>query len=150
MAARGSRVATQDLLDRIHGTPIPAATDPAAGLVSVDEAARAIRGPFESCPPCSVNLTVPAAIACADAGDLTRAATYLARSEQVAGAFFPRGGWQAALDEVRGHVAMAAGDAEEAGRLVAGAVAAFEQLGQRFDAARCRDQLQRLTGAGKV
>jgi tetratricopeptide (TPR) repeat protein len=91
-AARGSPVGTRHLLDRIHGTAIRAAPDRSTALAAVDEAARSIRGPYETCPPCSINLTVPAAIACADAGDLDRAATYLAQSEQVAAAFYPRGG----------------------------------------------------------
>lgn len=150
MAARGSPVGTRHLLDRIHGTAIRAASDPTAALAAVDEASRAVRGPFETCPPCSVNLTVPAAIACADAGDLTRATAYLAASEQIAGFFYPRGGWQASLDEVRGHVALAKGDVGGAARLLTAAVSAFDQLGQCLDAARCRDQLKALTTAGKV
>ncbi|HWC11806.1 MAG TPA: hypothetical protein VG455_11340 [Acidimicrobiales bacterium] len=152
MAARGSPVGTRHLLDRVHGTAIRAAPDPVAALAAVDEATRAIRGPFETCPPCSVNLTVPAAIACADAGDLARATTYLSRSEQIAGAFYPRGGWQAALDEVRGHVALAHGEVETAGRLLTAAMDAFDQLGQRLDAARCRRQLEATPAgsAGKV
>ena len=150
MAARGSPVGTRHLLDRIHGTAIRAASDPTGALAAVDEASRAVRGPLETCPPCSINLTVPAAIACAGAGDLTRATAYLAGSEQIAGFFYPRGGWQAALDEVRGHVALAQGDIAVAGRLLAAAVSAFEQLGQRLDAARCREQLEALTAAGKV
>ncbi|MDQ3979458.1 MAG: AAA family ATPase, partial [Actinomycetota bacterium] len=152
MAARGSPVGTRHLLDRIHGTAIRAAPDPVASVAAVDEAARAIRGPFETCPPCSVNLTVPAAIACADAGDLDRATAYLTHSEQIAGAFYPRGGWQAALDEVRSHVALARGEVETAGRLLTAAMNAFDQLGQRLDAARCRRQLEAITAgsAGKV
>ena len=85
----GSPVGTRHLLDRIHGTVIRSAPAPTHGLAAVDEAARAVRGPFETCPPCSINLTVPAAIACADAGDLERAAAYLPGGEQVAAAFYP-------------------------------------------------------------
>jgi tetratricopeptide (TPR) repeat protein len=149
-AARGSPVGTRHLLDRVHGTSIRAAPDPVAALAAVDEAARAVRGPFETCPPCSINLTVPAAIACADAGDLARATSYLTASEQIAAAFYPRGGWPAALDEARAHVALATGDVEAAGRLLTAAVDAFEQLGQHLDAARCRQELDALTAAGKV
>ena len=144
VAARGSPVGTRHLLDRIHGTAIRSAADPATALVAVDEAARAVRGPFETCPPCSINLMVPAAIACAGAGDLDRAGAYLAGSEQVAGAFYPTGGWLAALDEARGHLALARGDTAGAGRLLFAAKDSFEQLGQLLDAARCREGLRKV------
>ena len=143
-AARGSPVGTRHLLDRIHGTAVRAAEDRAAALAAVDEGARAIRGPYETCPPCSINFMVPAAIACASAGDLDRAAAYLTGSEHVAAAFYPRGGWQAALDEVRAHMALARGDLATARRLLTAAAVAFDQLGQRLDAVRCHEGLQDL------
>ncbi|MGH9222873.1 MAG: hypothetical protein ACRD2W_03520 [Acidimicrobiales bacterium] len=146
-AARGSPVGTRHLLDRVHGTAIRSATDPRA---AVDEAERAVRGPFESCPPCSINLIVPAAIACARFGDVERAASYLAGAEQVAAAFYPSGGWQAALDEARANVALARGEGAEAARLLAAAADAIEQLGQRLDAVRCREDLDAMLPAGKV
>ena len=144
VAARGSPVGTRHLLDRIHGTAIRSAPDPDTALTAVDEAARAVRGPFETCPPCSINLMVPAAIARAGAGDLDRAGAYLAGSEQVAGAFYPTGGWLAALDEARGHLALARGDTAGAGRLLTAAMDSFEQLGQRLDTARCREGLRKV------
>ena len=61
------------LLDRIYGTKITAAADPAAALAALDEAEAAVRGPLETCPGCRITLTVPAAIAAARAGDLDRA-----------------------------------------------------------------------------
>ena len=149
-AARGSFIGARHLLDRIHGTAVAAASDPAAAMAAVDEAERGIRGPFETCPPCSLNFTVPAAIACADGGDVARAKEYLARSEQVAGAFFPQSGWQAGLDEIRGHIALANGDVEAGGRLLSAAQDGFERFGQRLDATRCRDRLEAVAGAGKV
>jgi DNA-binding SARP family transcriptional activator/ATP/maltotriose-dependent transcriptional regulator MalT len=150
IAARGSPVGTRHLLDRVHGTAIRSAPDHLAALAAVDEAAGAIRGPFETCPPCSINLTVPAAIACADAGDLARATAYLSSSEQIAAAFYPRGGWQAALDEARAHVALAKGDVAASGRMLTAALDAFEQLGQLLDAVRCRLGLDAMASAGKV
>lgn len=150
MAARSSPVGTRHLLDRIYGTAIRAAPDPATAFTVVEESARAVRGPYESCPPCSINLMVPAAIACARAGALDRAAAYLAGSEQVVAAFYPRGGWPAALDEVRAHVALAHGDTAGAGRHLAAAAAAFERLEQRLDAERCQQDLTALLAAGKV
>ncbi|HEX2024365.1 MAG TPA: AAA family ATPase, partial [Acidimicrobiales bacterium] len=121
MAARGSPVGTRHLLDRVHGTAIRSAPDPRSAVLAVDEATHAVRGPYETCPPCSINLTVPAAIACADAGDLERATRYLTFAEQVAAAFYPKGGWQAALDEARGHMARAQGDEQAARRLLVAA-----------------------------
>ena len=150
MAARSTPVGARHLLDRIYGTAIRASPDPVAAFTAVEEAARAVRGPYESCPPCSINLMVPAAIACARAGVLDRAAAYLAGCEQVVAAFYPRGGWPAALDEVRGHVALAQGDTSNAGRYLAAAAAAFEQLEQRLDAERCQQDLTTLLAAGKV
>ena len=150
LAARASPVGPRHLLDRIHGTVIRSAPNPTAALVAVDEATRAVRGPYETCPPCSINLTVPAAIACADAGDLERAAQYLMVSEHVAAAFYPRGGWQAALDEARAHMALAEGAPAIADRLLGAAMDAFEQLGQRLDAERCRRDLDALSTSGKV
>jgi DNA-binding SARP family transcriptional activator/tetratricopeptide (TPR) repeat protein len=147
VTARGSPVGTRHLLDRIHGTAIRSAADPVA---AVDEAARAVRGPSETCPPCSINLTVPAAIACADAGDIERASAYLAAGEMVAAAFYPTGGWQAALDEARAHLALAQGDVATADRLLAAAADALEHLGQRLDADRCRRSLGNIIAAGKV
>jgi tetratricopeptide (TPR) repeat protein len=90
MAARGSPVGTRHLLDRVHGTAIRSAPDPRSAVLAVDEATHAVRGLYETCPPCSINLTVPAAIACADAGDLERATRYLTFAEHVAAAFYPR------------------------------------------------------------
>lgn len=115
----------------------------------MDEAAQAIRGPLETCPPCSVNLSIPATIACAHAGQLERAGSLLASSEAVIGAFFPQGGWQAALDEARASVARSSGDVQAASRLLHRAVEGFDRWGQRLDAARCRESAE-LLAAGKV
>ena len=107
--------------------------------MAVEEAANAVRGPFESCPPCSVNLSIPASIACAAAGDTTRARGYLTAAEQVVSLFYRQGGWHGALDEARAHLAKAEGDTEAARRLFSSAAHEFERWGQRLDARRCRD-----------
>lgn len=145
-AARGSPVATRHLLDRIHGTAIRAAGDSRAALIAVDEATRSVRGPLESCPPCSISRTIPSAVACADGGDTERARAFLAAAEQVVAAFYRRGGWHAALDEARAHLAKAEGDAEAAGRLLRQAIDGYDRAGQTLDAERCRAVLT----AGKV
>ncbi len=152
VAARGSPVGTRHLLDRIHGTAVRWAQGPEEAILAVDEGARAVRGPYETCPPCSINFTVPASAACAAAGDLDRATAYLAASEGIVAAFYPQGGWPAALDEARAHMARATGDDDAAGRLLAAAASAFERLGQRLDADRCRRELDAVPAfpAGKV
>lgn len=149
-AARGSPIGVRHLLDRIHGTAVATAPDSPTALAAVDEAARAVRGPHETCAPCSITFTVPAAIACAGAGDLPPARMYLAHAEQVAGAFFPQGGWQAGLQEARGHIALAEGDVEAGVRLLTAARDTFELVGQELDAARCRRRIEPLISAGKV
>ena len=149
VAARGSPVATRHLLDRIHGTAIRAARDARSAVDAVEEAHRDLRGPLETCPPCSVNLSIPAAIACAAAGDVERAAGYLARSQHVIAAFYPRGGWRAALDEAKAAVARSTGDEAGAARLLQQAAEGFERWGQRLDADRCRRGVSELS-AGKV
>lgn len=138
VAARGSPVATRHLLDRIHGTAITIAPGAAAAMTAVDEAIRAVRGPFESCPPCSINFTIPAAIACADGMQLDRARGFLAAAQQVVAVFYPKGGWHAALDEARGHLARSDGDEAAATRFLVQAAEAFGRLGQPRDAERCR------------
>jgi DNA-binding SARP family transcriptional activator/tetratricopeptide (TPR) repeat protein len=149
VAARGSPVAARHLLDRIYGTVVRAAPDPASAVVAVDEAQQAVRGPLESCPPCSVNLSIPCTIACAAAGRLDQAEGLLARSEAVIGAFYPQGGWQAALDEARSAVARGRGDERAAASLLRHAIEGFDRWGQRLDADRCRASAE-LLAAGKV
>ena len=73
------------LLQRIYGTMIVAAADPVAARAVVDQA-EATLGETDACPLCAVMLAVPAAIACADAGDLTAARRHLAVAEASASA----------------------------------------------------------------
>lgn len=150
VVARGSPLATQHLLDRIHGTAIRAAPDMEAALAAVEEAAQAVRGPLETCPPCSVNLTIPATMACAAAGDVDGANRHLARAEGVVSVFFPKGGWRAALDEARAAVARTSGDAGAASRLLQQAAEGFDRWGQQLDAERCRRTASVLPVTGKV
>ena len=103
------------LLDRIYGTRITAVADPAAALIMLDEAELGVRGPLETCPGCRITLTVPAAIAAARAGDLDRAARYEQATEMLATVVMRLPGWDAALEEVKGHLALARGN-DVAGR----------------------------------
>jgi DNA-binding SARP family transcriptional activator/tetratricopeptide (TPR) repeat protein len=125
------------LLDRIYGTRVAAAADPASGLAALEEAEAAVRGPVETCPGCRITLAVPAAIAAARAGDLERAARWEQATELLATVVMRLPAWYAALDEVRGHRAEASGDAIAAYDYFRTAAASFEASGQPLDEARC-------------
>jgi DNA-binding SARP family transcriptional activator/tetratricopeptide (TPR) repeat protein len=125
------------LFDRIHGTLLAAAPDPEAAARRLEEAEASIRGPAETCPGCRITFTVPAAIAAARAGDLGRARAHAAASERLAAAVMRLPAWDAAVDEVRGHVALAGGDRDGAARTFRAAAAGFAAAGHPLDAARC-------------
>ena len=125
------------LLDRIYGTKITAAPDPATALAALDEAEAAVRGPLETCPGCRITLTVPAAIAAARAGDLDRARRHAEHGQMLAGVVMRLPGWDAAMEEVRGHLALADGDAVRAATRFGAAADGFRRVGQPLDAARC-------------
>jgi ATP/maltotriose-dependent transcriptional regulator MalT len=128
------------LLDRIYGTRIALATqDRGAALAAVDEAEASVQGQLETCPGCRITFAVPAAIACARAGDLDRAARYEQASEWLAGVVMRLPAWDAAHEEVRGHVRLAAGDAEVARERFVRAARGFAAAGQPLDARRCRE-----------
>ena len=124
------------LLDRIYGTRI-AASRPAAALAAVEEAESAIRGPAETCPGCRITLAVPAAIAAARAGDAGRAARYGQAAQTLARAVMRLPGWDAAVEEVQGHLARANADNGTAAAHFRAAARGFREAGQPLDAARC-------------
>jgi ATP/maltotriose-dependent transcriptional regulator MalT len=125
------------LFDRIYGAKITAAADPAAALIMLDEAELGVRGPLETCPGCRITLVVPAAIAAARAGDLDRAAQYEQDAETLAGVVMRLPGWDAALEEVRGHLALARGSRVQATVRFHAAAGGFRGAGQPLDEARC-------------
>jgi DNA-binding SARP family transcriptional activator len=125
------------LFDRIYGTRIVAAADPESALAEVEEAEAAVRGPVETCPGCRITLAVPAAIAAARAGDLERADRWEHLSEYLATVVMRLPAWDAALAEVKGHRAQAAGDAAAAIEYFREAAAGFRAAGQPFDEIRC-------------
>ena len=123
------------LLDRIYGTRIGAAANPDAALAALDDAESAVRGPLETCPGCRITLVVPGAIAAARAGDLDRAAEYETAAEWLADVVMRLPAWDAALQEVRGHRAQAAG--EPAASHFVAAATGFRKAGQPLDEQRC-------------
>ncbi len=125
------------LLDRIYGTRIDLADDPEEARAAVDEAADAVRGPLETCPGCRITFAVPAAIACARAGDVEAAREYAAATEWLAHTVMRLPAWDAAHEEVLGHLAAAEGDRQRAVEHFATAVDGFAAAGQPLDRDRC-------------
>jgi DNA-binding SARP family transcriptional activator/tetratricopeptide (TPR) repeat protein len=132
--ARWSIIAMH-LLPRIYGTMIAASPDPLTARANVDRAESTL-GTDDNCPFCSIMLEVPAAIACADVGDLDHARRHLAVAERSA-KLWEGTSWQAAVLEARAHLATAEHDPEQAETLLRQAVEHFERAGQPLDAARC-------------
>ncbi|HEY5117007.1 MAG TPA: hypothetical protein VIJ00_15910 [Nakamurella sp.] len=124
------------LIQRVFGTMIAAAADPDAARTVVHRAEAAIGFP-DQCAFCSVMLAVPAAMACADAGDIQDAERHLQVAEKSA-AMWEGTAWQAALLEARAHLSFAQGREQDAARLLSEAAELFEESSQPLDAARCR------------
>jgi DNA-binding SARP family transcriptional activator/tetratricopeptide (TPR) repeat protein len=126
------------LLQRIFGTMIRAAPDPQAARTVVDQAEDTM-GTEDACLFCVVTFAVPAAIACADVGDLGEAHKYLAIAERSS-ELWEGTAWQAAILEARAHLAWAVQDRYQEAVLLDRAAMLFEQAGQPLDAARCRQR----------
>lgn len=122
------------LFDRIYGTLITAARDPAEALAALEEAETAVRGPIETCPGCRITLAVPAAIAAARGGDAQRASEWTHAAEYLADVVMRLPAWDAALEEVRGHLA---DDRSAARNHFRKAAAGFASAGQPLDESRC-------------
>jgi DNA-binding winged helix-turn-helix (wHTH) protein/predicted negative regulator of RcsB-dependent stress response len=133
--ARWSLIALH-LMQRIYGTMIEAAGDPAQARTVVDTAIATL-GEEDRCMFCDVMFEVPAAIACADVGDVDEALRHLEAAERSA-SLWEGTAWQAATLEARGHVAQAKGDARGAHRLLADAARLFSESGQPLDSSRCQ------------
>jgi ATP/maltotriose-dependent transcriptional regulator MalT len=139
--ARWSRL-SMHLLQRLYGTMVMAADDADAARAVVD-AAEATFGDNDFCTFCTVMFAVPAAIACADAGDLVEARRHLERAEFSA-SLWQGTAWAAAMIEVRAHIARAEGEPDRAERLLVEAADLFDASAQPLDAARCRQPLRPL------
>jgi tetratricopeptide (TPR) repeat protein len=124
------------LVQSIFGTMILAAPDPQAARAVVDQAQDTM-GTDDACSFCVIMFAVPAAIACADVGDLDDARRYLAIAERSS-ELWEGTSWQAAILEARAHLAWAVQDPYQEAVLLDRAAVLFEQAGQPLDAARCR------------
>lgn len=139
--ARWSTLALH-LLQRVFGTMIMVASGPAEARAVVDRAEET-RGHLDACAFCEVMFAVPAAVACANVGDVEEARDYLAQAERSA-ALWDGTAWQAMILEARAYLARATGDGVEAERLLTRAGQIFTDAGQPLDAARCRQELAAL------
>jgi tetratricopeptide (TPR) repeat protein len=135
------------LFDRIYGTRITAATDPSSALVALEEAESAVRGPRETCPGCRITLVVPAATAAAQGGHLNRARQHAETAEFLATVVMRLPAWNAAIEEVKGHLALATGDVDGADAHFRTAADGFRECGQPLDEARCLALLDRSATA---
>jgi DNA-binding SARP family transcriptional activator/tetratricopeptide (TPR) repeat protein len=136
------------LLQRIFGTMIRAAPDPQAARMVVDQAEDTM-GTEDACSFCVIMFAVPAAIACADVGDMDDAHRYLAIAERSS-QLWEGTSWQAAILEARAHLARAVGDTDQEAVLLARAAMLFEEAGQPLDAARCRSLIPDPASLGSV
>jgi DNA-binding SARP family transcriptional activator len=123
------------LLQRVYGSMIRAAPDVETARAIVDQAMSTV-GQEDACPFCSIMLAVPAAIACADAGDLDDARHHLVIAERSA-ALWKGSAWKASIAEARAHLHRAEGDAETASRQLREAAELFAAAGQPLDVDRC-------------
>jgi hypothetical protein len=124
------------LVQSIFGTMILAAPDPQAARAVVDQAEDTM-GNEDGCTFCVIMFAVPAAIACANVGDLDDARGYLAIAERSS-ELWEGTSWQAAILEARAHLALATQDPHQGAVLLDRATVLFEQAEQPLDAARCR------------
>ncbi|MFC5175185.1 ATP-binding protein [Nocardioides taihuensis] len=123
------------LLQRIFGTLIVSAPDVASARLMVDRAESTLGEP-DQCWFCTVMLAVPAATACARAGDLEDAHRFLDAAERSV-RHWGESSWQAAVLEAEATVALAEGDTERYRRVSREAADAYARVGHLEDAARC-------------
>jgi hypothetical protein len=119
------------------------ATDDAElGRGRLDEAETEMRG-NRVCAYCGMAFRVSGAISAARAGQPERAAAFLTAAERGARLWHP-GPWPAALEEVRGELALARGDDAPARAHLGGALAGFLNDGRQLDADRVATRLAGL------
>jgi len=126
---------SKHLVLRILGAMIRSARDLTEARALVDQA-QATVGPDDRCPLCDIMLWVPAAVVCAQVGEVERAGGYLELAEQSA-RMWNGVAWSAAVMEARALIQLAKGDRADGTRLLREAADRFTAAGQPPDAARC-------------
>lgn len=130
------------LLVRVFGAMIQAAADPKEAVRVRREAEREL-AQIVPCEPCSMGFLTSAATACARAGELDRARSFIAEAERIAG-MWQGGPWTGAVWEARGNLRQAEGEDAQARAMFREAAEAFARAGNRLEAARC------LEAAGRI
>jgi len=139
-----SELATH-LLVRVFGTMIQAA-DAKKALTVLGIAEREL-GQLRSCEPCSMGYLTSAATACARAGELDRARSFINEAERIAG-MWQGGLWTGAVWEARGVLRQAEGANEQARAMFREAAQEYTRSGNRSDAARCVEVAASLHNQG--
>lgn len=134
------------LLVRVFGTMIQAAADPKKALAVLGVAEREL-GQMRSCEPCSMGYLTSAAAACAHAGELDRARSFITEAERIAG-MWQGGLWSGAVWEARGILRQAEGADEQARGMFREAAQEFTRAGSQSDAARCHEAAAGLRSQG--
>lgn len=116
--------------------------DPGLAQERLDESAAHIRDE-RGCAYCGHAYSVASALAAARAGQPERADEALAAAEATS-ALWEGGPWEAALDEVRGEIALARGDSAEALERLRSASSAFAERGWPNEASRVDARLHAL------
>jgi DNA-binding SARP family transcriptional activator len=132
------------LLVRVFGTMVQAAADPKNALTVLSKAEREL-GQMRSCEPCSMGYLTSAATACARAGELDRARSFITEAERIAG-MWQGGLWNGAVWEVRGVLRQAEGADEQARAMFHEAAHEYTRSGNQTDAARCLEAAAGLRG----
>ena len=134
--ARFSSVALH-LIQRVYGTMIAAAPDAAAARAMVEHGRGCASGSATSARSATIMLAVPAALACADVGDIDDARRASAGGREIGADV---GGNRLAGVDTRGPGASGRGERRSGRRerLLRGAAELFEPSGQPLDARRCR------------
>jgi DNA-binding SARP family transcriptional activator len=130
------------LMVRVFGTMIQAAADPKKAVTVLRMAEQEL-SQMHSCEPCSMGYLTSAATACARAGELDRARSFLGEAERIVG-MWQGGLWTGAVWEARGVLREAEGEGEQARAMFREAARAFASAGNQSRAARCLEAAAEL------
>lgn len=122
------------LLVRVFGTMIQAADEKNA--LAVLRMAERELGSLRSCEPCSMGYLTSAAAACARAGELDRARSFLTEAERIAG-MWQGGLWTGAVWEARGILRTAEGEHAQSQAMFREAAREYAFAGNQLAVARC-------------
>jgi DNA-binding SARP family transcriptional activator len=117
--------------------------DPELGQQRLEDAKAYLRSEELVCVYCGLAFRIAAAIASARAGEHEHAAMFMSEAEATA-QLWRAGPWPAALDEARGEIVWASGDAERGRALLQAANETFAREGRRLDADRVDARLRAL------